>query len=89
MNQSVIFSDSCQWSAERSSVHFVAQQQGVTINCYIDLAVLRALSGTDVAQPLRAIEVFEQFRFDIEDKAQELIEREAVDEQGCLVVNSI
>lgn len=89
MNQSVIFSDSCQWDAERSAIHFVAQQQGMTIDCYISLAVLQTLSGTEGGQPQQAIDLFEQFRFDIEDTAQELIDQEAVDEQGCLVINSI
>ncbi|QYJ86102.1 DUF1488 domain-containing protein [Shewanella mesophila] len=89
MNQSVIFGDSCQWDTDRSSVHFVAQQQGMTIDCYINLAALLALSGLEEAQPQQVIALFEQFRFDIEDRAQELIDQEAVDEQGCLVINSI
>lgn len=86
MNQSLIFSDSLQWNAEWSSVHFVAQQQGMTIDCYISRTALQALSGEKVHQAQQAMVLFEQFRFDIEDKAEKLIEQEAFDELGRLFI---
>lgn len=86
MNQSVIFTDTTNWAAGLASVHFTAQQQGMNINCYISLTSLSELSGQVIEKPASALVVFEQYRFDIEDKAEALIEIEAFDEQGRIFI---
>lgn len=84
MNQSIIFSDDATWDDELASIQFTGQQQGMTILCYISLNELSQLSQ-EVVEQQQAKSVFEQYRFDIEDLAEELIEQEAFDEKGRII----
>ncbi len=85
MNQNIIFSDDMTWDDELASIQFTGQQQGMTIRCYIGLDALSQLSQEMVSDQQHAISMFEQYRFDIEELAEELIEQEAFDEQGRII----
>ncbi|GGP48909.1 transcriptional regulator [Shewanella algicola] len=80
MNQSVIFGDQLFVGAD--NVRFVAQQQGVNINCYVSFATISALCQSQVVSQHNAASLFEQCRFDLEDKAEELISQEAFTDNG-------
>ena len=78
MNQSVIFTD--QVYPETNQVKFIAQQQGVNINCYASFSVISELCGSNV------VCLFEQCRFDLEDQAEALIEQEAFNDSGDIIL---
>ncbi|QSX37321.1 DUF1488 family protein [Shewanella sedimentimangrovi] len=81
MNQSIIFTDLVEWLPVERQVRFIAQQNGVNIGCLVGLPLLTKLSGTQ-ADETNAMQLFEDVRFDLEDKAESLIEDEAFDEEG-------
>ncbi|MCE9680556.1 DUF1488 domain-containing protein [Shewanella sp. AS1] len=89
MNQGVIFTEMLEWDANVSAIHFSAQQQGVLIDCYINKQVLEHLMAEKINSGEQAMQIFEQFRFDIEDQAEKLIEQEAFDVQGHILVERI
>ncbi|MCT8988239.1 DUF1488 family protein [Shewanella phaeophyticola] len=80
MNQSVIFGD--QLFVEADNVRFVAQQQGVNINCYVSFATISGLCQSQMVNQHNAASMFEQCQFDLEDQAEELINQEAFTDTG-------
>ncbi|PKG58624.1 MULTISPECIES: DUF1488 domain-containing protein [unclassified Shewanella] len=85
MNQSILFPDLQDWEPQALSVVFPVQVEGVNIECRIGLAKLAELSATvlsadqhDIAS--KALAIFDEYRFDIEDEIEQLIEQEAFDE---------
>ncbi|GGB65847.1 DUF1488 domain-containing protein [Shewanella inventionis] len=84
MNQSIIFTD--QLFIEKSRVKFIAQQQGVNINCFVSFGVIGQLCGQQAVNQLNAADAFEQCRFDLEEKAEELIEQELFNDDGDIVL---
>ncbi|UCX03085.1 DUF1488 family protein [Shewanella glacialimarina] len=84
MNQSVIFTD--QLYMETNQVRFIAQQQGMHINCFASFAVISALCDHQVVNEHNAVHLFEQCRFDLEDKAEALIEQEAFSDSGDILL---
>jgi hypothetical protein len=79
MNQSVIFSDTL--TLAKQGIFFTAQQQGQTITCYISCDNLARLAGK-LSIAMEEIEsLFEEYRFDIEEWAETLINNEAFNEQ--------
>ncbi|UJF22222.1 DUF1488 domain-containing protein [Shewanella sp. OMA3-2] len=84
MNQSVIFTD--QLYIETNQVRFIAQQQGVNINCFASFAVISALCDNQDVNEHNAINLFELCRFDLEDKAEALIEQEAFCDSGDIAL---
>ena len=92
MNQSIIFPDLQDWQHASQSVVFPAQQQGANIECRISLAKLVALSGTNLAATdlniaTQVLAVFEDYRFDIEEMVEALIEQELFDELGRVIIS--
>jgi hypothetical protein len=84
VNQSILFTDLQHWDEASSSVCFVAQYQGVNIDCYISMAKLVAMADEPASSAQEALALFDAQRFDIEDEAEALIEAEAFDELGAI-----
>ncbi|ABI69898.1 DUF1488 domain-containing protein [Shewanella frigidimarina] len=84
MNQSVIFTD--QVYPETNQVKFIAQQQGVNINCYASFSVISELCDKQVVSGSNVVCLFEQCRFDLEDQAEALIEQEAFNCSGDIIL---
>lgn len=85
MNQSIIFPDIQQWDSEGRQVVFPAQVMGANINCRISVQTLTSLSGRHIEHRLEALAVFDEYRFDIEDKMEEFVALEAFDANGEIV----
>lgn len=88
MNQSILFPDIQSWDEEKQVVLFSAQQSGALIQCLVDKQELEKLSGQVIGNAQQALEVFSQYRFDLEELAEELIEEEEFNSQGNIEVVS-
>ncbi|AZG71524.1 DUF1488 domain-containing protein [Shewanella livingstonensis] len=86
MNQSVIFSD--QLFIETNKVRFIAQQQGMNINCFASFVIISELCDNQLVSKHNAGSLFEQCRFDLEDRAESLIEQEAFSDSGEIIVTA-
>lgn len=87
MNQSILFSDQLTWNEEASMVEFHAQQAGMLIICLVSLDKLGKLNSSGEVSKENAFQQFEAARFDIEEIAESLVEDEAFDEQGRIIIN--
>lgn len=88
MNQSILFPDIQSWDEDKQAVLFSAQQAGALIPCLVSKTELEKLSGQTVENEQQALEVFSQYRFDLEELAEELIEDEEFNSQGWIEVVS-
>ncbi|GIU34912.1 DUF1488 domain-containing protein [Shewanella schlegeliana] len=91
MNQSILFPDLQDWDTQTQSVVFPVQVQGANIECRISLNKLVSLAaapmaGDDGDKAAKALALFEEYRFDIEEEVEELIEQETFDELGRVVL---
>jgi hypothetical protein len=86
MNQSILFPDIQSWKESSQSVNFPAQQFGALIECYVTKQKLAEISGAVVECEQQAIAAFIACRFDLEEIAEALIEDEAFDEEGRIVI---
>ena len=91
MNQSILFPDLQDWDSESQTVVFPVQVQGANIECRISLKRLASLSSeilitqsSDIE--VRALAVFDECRFDIEEEVEALIEQDAIDEHRRVVL---
>ncbi len=87
MNQSILFPDIQSWDESSQSVNFPAQQSGALIECYVTKQKLAKMNGSDIEGEQQAIEAFIACRFDLEEIAEELIEDEAFNEEGHIVID--
>lgn len=87
MNQSILFPDMQSWDEASQSVNFAAQQAGALIECYVTKHKLEKLSGLIIGNEQAAIEAFVENRFDLEEIAEELIEDEAFNEEGHIIID--
>lgn len=87
MNQSILFPDIQSWDESSQSIHFPAQQSGALIECYVTKQQLSKMSGLDIEDEQKAVEAFLALRFDLEEMAEELIEDEAFNEEGQIVID--
>lgn len=86
MNQSILFPDIQSWDEVSQSVNFSAQQSGALIECFVTKQKLEKLSGSLIETKQAAIKVFTDYRFDLEEMAEELIEDEAFNEEGHIII---
>ncbi len=86
MNQSILFPELQSWDELLQSVNFPAQQSGALIECYVTKQKLAKMSASDVEGEQQAIAAFIACRFDLEEIAEELIEDEAFDEEGHIII---
>ncbi|WP_404970241.1 DUF1488 domain-containing protein [Vibrio campbellii] len=87
MNQSILFPDMQSWDEASQSINFAAQQAGALIECYVTKQKLEKLSDSLIETEQAAIKVFTDYRFDLEEIAEELIEDEAFDEEGHIIID--
>ena len=87
MNQSILFPDMQSWDAASQSINFAAQRAGALIECYVTKQKLEKLSGLIISNEQAAIEAFVDNRFDLEEIAEELIEDEAFNEEGHIIID--
>lgn len=87
MNQSILFPDIQYWDDIRQGVRFSAQQSGALIECGISKQGLETLSGQVIVSAQQAMQIFNAFRFDIEEMAEELIEDELFSDEGTIEIN--
>ncbi|GMQ48071.1 DUF1488 family protein [Vibrio sp. 10N] len=87
MNQSILFSDQLAWNQDLEMVEFHAQQAGMLIVCLVGLEKLAKLNASSEITKDKAFEWFEAVRFDLEEIAESLIEDEAFDAQGRIVID--
>jgi len=80
MNQSILFPNIQEWDKDKRVVEFPAQHGGALIGCSISIEKLKVLSGKSSLNDVDAMEVFSQYRFDIEEIAEEMIEDEVFNE---------
>lgn len=88
MNQSILFPDIQTWDEQNSVVTFPAQHSGALIECVITLVELEKLLGQPIDDEQQALKVFSQYRFDIEELAEQLIEDEEFNAEGKVEVIS-
>lgn len=88
MNQSILFPDIQTWDDDKQAVVFPAQQSGALIECLVSVDQLKQMSGQTIDNDRRAIEVFNELRFEIEELAEELIEEEEYDSSGFIHIES-
>ncbi|MCL1051004.1 DUF1488 domain-containing protein [Shewanella abyssi] len=91
MNQSILFPDLQDWDPQSQSVIFPVQVQGSNIECRIGIAKLAQLSLTPINTEQRdiaswALALFDEYRFDIEDEVEQLVEQESFDELGRVLL---
>ncbi|ELP3329269.1 DUF1488 domain-containing protein [Vibrio alginolyticus] len=86
MNQSILFPDIQSWDEVSQSINFSAQQSGAQIVCFVTKQKLEKLSGSLIETEQAAIKVFTDYRFDLEEMAEELIEDEAFNEEGHIII---
>ncbi|WP_165905105.1 DUF1488 domain-containing protein [Parashewanella curva] len=85
MNQSIIFIDDIEWAEQEQAVTLKAQLQGMLIPCKITLSKLNEIYQLSITTEKEALELAEHKRFDLENIFEELIEKEAMDEQGVVL----
>ena len=86
MNQSILFPDLQHWDEEQQVVVFFAQQNGALIECIISLSALEELAETPLAEPSEIMNTFSQWRFDLEESAEQAIDEERFNASGQIVL---
>ncbi|QIR13101.1 DUF1488 domain-containing protein [Shewanella aestuarii] len=81
MNQGILFND--QFDIKPQEICFVAQLQGMKIKCIIDFQMLSNLSGETV-NATNAATIYEEYRFDIEELAEQAINHECYQDDGSV-----
>jgi hypothetical protein len=84
MNQSIIFND--QLTIETNRVKFIAQQQGSNISCCACFSLISQLCDNQLVNAANVATLFELCRFDLEDKAERLIQQEAFNHDGEIML---
>ncbi|WP_038175867.1 MULTISPECIES: DUF1488 domain-containing protein [Vibrio] len=88
MNQSILFPDIQTWHAESEVMTFPAQQSGALIECIVTKGELEKLSDQVIADEQQALRIFNQYRFDLEELAEGLIEDEEFNHHGQIEIAS-
>ncbi|MGF1726440.1 DUF1488 domain-containing protein [Photobacterium nomapromontoriensis] len=86
MNQDIIFADLQSWDRQRQAVNFPAQQAGALITCWVSVSWLEQQCDQALTDEATILSVFFQFRFDLEELAEALIEDEAFNQDGDIVI---
>ncbi|WP_300173493.1 DUF1488 domain-containing protein [uncultured Aliivibrio sp.] len=87
MNQSILFGDDAQWNEETQAILFSAQQMGNLIQCRVTISWLESESGDVIINNADALRIFEEYRFDVEEQAEALIEDEEFNASGEIIIN--
>lgn len=87
MNQAILFPDRQEWNDASQSILFPALFGGTLIQCLVSVDYLERLSAIKSIDKESGIEVFLQYRFDIEEIAEDLIENEQFDSFGQVIIS--
>lgn len=85
MNQAVQFPDWEEWNREIEAICFPVLVNGMSLTCAIHIHELKRRFGNE-HQP---VEIFQTHRWDLEDEAQALIEKEQDDDQGWVWLSCV
>ncbi|QBH98176.1 DUF1488 domain-containing protein [Limnobaculum zhutongyuii] len=85
MNQSIIFTDNEEWDPIRNAVICSALVNGFQVHCCIQGKVINARFGF-AERPEQFIELFRQYRWDLEDEFEQMILNEEFDNDGWVVI---
>lgn len=88
MNQSILFPDLQTWDELNRTMTFPAQQSGALIECIVSQEELEKLSGQSISDAQQAQDLFAQYRFELEELAEQLIEDEEFNADGKVEVIS-
>ncbi|CEJ65341.1 MULTISPECIES: DUF1488 domain-containing protein [Citrobacter] len=80
MNQAIQFPDREEWVADINSVVFPAMVHGMQLKCAIKGETLAHRFGGDT--PEQWLETFREYRWDLEEEAEALIQDQQEDSQG-------
>ena len=80
MNQAIQFPDREEWRTDVSAVVFPAMVHGMQLTCAISGEMLASRFGGDT--PEEWLEIFQQYRWDLEEEAEGLIQAQQEDAQG-------
>ncbi|MEH0389789.1 DUF1488 domain-containing protein [Vibrio mimicus] len=86
MNQSILFPDLQHWDENKQAVVFFAQQNGALIECFVTRQVLQELSGEALVESQHVMTVFSEWRFDLEELAEQAIEDEMFNSLGQIEI---
>jgi len=87
MNQDILFADIQSWDNDKRAVNFPAQQAGALITCWVSLQWLQKKTVQELTTESDILAVFSANRFDLEELAEELIEDEAFDSEGHILID--
>lgn len=82
MNQAIQFSDREEWNASMQAVCFPALVNGMQVICAIKGDMLAQRYGGETAEQYLAL--FRDYRWDLEEEAEQLIRQQAEDAQGVV-----
>lgn len=88
MNQSILFPDLQTWDEQNRTMTFPAQQSGALIECIVSQEELEKASGQSISDAQQAQDLFAQYRFELEELAEQLIEDEEFNADGKVEVIS-
>lgn len=89
MNQSIIFSDNEQYNKNLQQIEFKAQHQGTLINCIISVKDLCKINGQKTNERSELLALFETFRFDLEELAEQMINEQAFAQDGNIYITKV
>ncbi len=82
MNQSIIFPELQSYNELEEHIEFSAQQNGALLYCIIGKDKLHQISQQQAQTESELLAIFEQYRFDIEELAEQLIDNDQFSEDG-------
>ncbi|MGF1759734.1 DUF1488 domain-containing protein [Photobacterium sagamiensis] len=87
MNQDILFADIQSWDNDKLAVNFPAQQAGALIICWVSLQWLQQKTAQKLTKESDILAMFSANRFDLEELAEALIEDEAFDSEGHILID--
>lgn len=82
MNQAIQFPDREEWDATRQAVCFPVLVNGMQLTCLIGGETLARRYGSET--PEQYLAVFREYRWDLEEEAEQRIRRQEEDDQGVV-----
>ncbi|WP_028864940.1 DUF1488 domain-containing protein [Psychromonas aquimarina] len=86
MNQSILFPELQSYCELTEHIEFPAQTNGQLIYCVLGRDKLHQISQEQSENEAQLLALFEQYRFDIEELAEQLIENEQFAEDGKIYI---
>lgn len=82
MNQAIQFPDREEWNALTQAICFPALVNGMQVTCAIAGDVLAQRFGGET--PEQYLAAFREYRWDLEEEAEQLIRQQQEDDQGVI-----